>query len=113
MLHTKEYVPIDFMQPEIPRCEDTSAAAICACGLLEIKKYVSENERDFYVSSADYLMKILCKNCDFSHGKQSVLQNCSEMYHREEKRHISLIYGDFYLLEALIRFTGKGDALFY
>jgi len=113
MSHTKEYVPIDFMQPEIPRYEDTSAAAICACGLLEIKKYVSENESGFYASSADYLMKILYKNCDFSHAKQSVLQNCSEMYHREESRHIPLIYGDFYLLEALIRFTGKGDALFY
>ena len=113
MAHTKDYVPIDFMQPEIPRLEDTGAAAICTCGLLEIMKYVSDDEREFYASSADSLMKILYKNCNFSHDSQSVLQNCSVMYHYNEGRHISLIYGDFYLLEALIRITGKGDALFY
>ena len=107
-----DYIPIDFAQPESAKYEDTSAAAICACGVLEILKYVSEDEKEFYRKSADRLMEILYKNCDFGPDEQSVLQNCSVMYHGEDGRHISLIYGDYYMLEALMRLNG-GDALFY
>lgn len=107
-----DYIPIDFAQPEEPKYEDSSAASIVACGLLEIMKYVPEEEKAFYKESTDKLMEIMYKNCDFSHDDQAILQNCSEMYHREESRHVSLIYGDYYLLEALIRLQG-GDAVFY
>ena len=49
---------------------------------------------------------------NFLHNDQAILQNCSELYHKESRRHMSLIYGDFYMLEALLRLEGK-DVLFY
>lgn len=107
-----EYMPIDFKQPGNPKYMDCSAAAICVCGLLEVMKYISEEEKIKYTFAVDRLMKILLQNCDFTNNTQSILQNCSEMYHRESSRHVSLIYGDFYLLEALMRLNGN-DVLFY
>ena len=112
MSQVKDYMPIDFKQPVEPKYVDSSATAISACGLLEIMKYVSEDEKAFYKESVDKLMGMLYENCDFSRDDQAILQNCSEMYHRESSRHVSLIYGDFYMLEALMRLDG-GDILFY
>ena len=104
-----EYIPIDFAQPSEPKYEDCSAAAITACGILEILKYT---ENDKYREVVDTLMNILYKNCDFERNEQSILQNCSEMYYREESRHVSLIYGDYYMFEALMRLNGE-DVIFY
>lgn len=105
----EEYMPIDFMQPAEPAYQDCSAAAIAACGFLELLKHC---DNDQYKKAVDVLMDILYRNCDFSNNEQSVLRNCSEMYYREESRHVSLIYGDYYLLEALTRLNGY-DILFY
>lgn len=99
-----EYVPIDFCQPEDSTLEDNSAAAICVCGLLEVLKHVPDKEKAFYQKSAETLMNIIYNNCDFSHDEESVLQNCSVMW--REGHHISLIYADYYMLEALMRLNG-------
>lgn len=113
MDHTDTYVPIDFAQPAEPRYEDNSAAAITACGILEIMKYVDEEEKAVYADFVNKLMDILYRDCDFSHDDQGILQKCSDMYHSlPDGIHHTLIYGDFYLLEALMRLNG-GDALYY
>jgi unsaturated chondroitin disaccharide hydrolase len=113
MDHTEDYVPIDFAQPAQPRYEDNSAAAITACGILEIMKYVDEEEKSVYADFVDKLMDIMYRDCDFSHDDQGILQKCSDMYHAlPDGIHHTLIYGDFYLLEALVRLNG-GDALYY
>ena len=104
-----EYIPIDFAQPKEPKYADSSAAAITACGMLEILKY-DDNEK--YKEAVDVLINIMYTNCNFERDEQSILQNCSEMYYKEESRHVSLIYGDYYLLEALMRLNGY-DNLFY
>lgn len=104
------FVPIDFLQPEDSELKDCSAAAICACGLLEIIKYVENDEKDFYKKSADRLTSFIYDNCNFECNEQSILQHCSVMW--REGHHIPLIYADYYMLEALMRLNGY-DALFY
>lgn len=52
---------IDFAQPVKPKYTDSSAAAIATCGILEIMKYVSEGEKDFYRCTVERLMGILQK----------------------------------------------------
>lgn len=106
------YMPIDFAQPLEPQCMDTSAAAIGVCGLLEILRYISADEKEFYQNAVEDLMDILYQNCNFEQDEQSILQNGSVLYHNKDTWHIPLIYGDFYLLEALVRLNG-GDVLFY
>lgn len=106
-----EYIPIDFMQPAEPVRQDTSAAAISACGLLELSKFVSEDEKKCYASAIERLMNILQKNCDFTSDTSVLLKNGSLMY--TAGIHTSLVYGDFYMLEALMRICENDTCLFY
>lgn len=103
----------DFRAPKEPVKKDTSAGAIAACGLLELAKIVPEREKEWYVESADRLLLGLIKNCDFSLEEQSVLQNGSLQYHGAEQTHIPLIYGDYYLVEALQKRLFENEVSFW
>lgn len=91
--------PIDFRQPAEPAYLDTTAGAIAACGLLEIAQQVSPEESRLYEEGAVRLLQGLEEYCDFGQQEQSVLQMGSEAYNM--KIHIPIIYGDYYLMEAL------------
>ena len=99
-------IPIDFRQPEEPAYEDSTAAAIAACGLLELSGLVAENEKKMYEKAAVRLVKNLYENrCDFTHDNDCILEKCSASY--DEKNHeYNIIYGDYYLMEAVFRLCG-------
>ena len=102
--------PIDFLQPKEPWYVDTTAAAIAACGLLEIATNV-ETGGELYENAAIKLLEGLEKHCDFTNKEQSILQMGSEAY--SMKKHIPIIYGDYYLLEALNMICGKNTLKFW
>ena len=100
-------VPVDFRQPMEPAWCDDSAAAIAACGLLEIAKEVGEFEKELYMSSACRLLKVMYEmHCDFSHDNDCILQNCTGAYH-DKNHEFSIIYGDYYFMEALFKLKGN------
>ena len=101
----------DFRQPENPDYRDTSAAACAACGLIEIAKVVPEYEKELYINGAIKLLKGIEANCDFTLDNQSIVQNASCAYHTEGQN-IPIIYGDYYLMEALLKLKGN-DLLFW
>lgn len=106
-----DFVPrCDFRSPAEPLYYDTTAGAVAACGLIEIAKHVSEFEKEAYLSAAIKILKGLEKFCDFDHSRDSILQEGRERYHDCFQRHI--IYGDFYLAEALYKLRGE-DMLFW
>lgn len=108
-------IPIDFRQPEEPRLIDTTAAAIAACGMIEIAKSVGENEKKLYLKSAIRLLKTLDERfCDYGLEEQSILQMGSEAYRLEQpdKIHIPIIYGDYFFTEAIYKLKGF-DMLFW
>lgn len=108
-------IPIDFRQPEEPRFIDTTAAAIAACGLIEIAKSVKEHEQKLYLLPAVNLLKKLDESfCDYGTEEQSVLQMGSEAYRIEqpEKMHMPIIYGDYFFTEAIYKLKGF-DMLFW
>jgi unsaturated chondroitin disaccharide hydrolase len=108
-------IPIDFRQPEEPHLIDTTAAAIAACGLIEIAKNVGEHEQKLYLAPAMKMLKVLDeKYCDYTIEEQSLLQMGSEAYRLEkpEKIHMPIIYGDYFFTEAIYKLKGF-DMLFW
>ena len=97
--------PADFDQPKEPAYVDSSAGVIALCGLIELKKWVDEKNQIWLEDGIKLLLKGAYANCDFSAATQAVMQNGMEMYHGGGQQ-ITLVYADFYLLEALMKRRG-------
>jgi unsaturated chondroitin disaccharide hydrolase len=101
-------IPIDFRQPKEPVREDDTAAAIAACGLIEIAKAVPEVERGLYLNAALKLLKTLDESrCDWTAENDCIIQYGSSAYH-VQNHHQPIIYGDYYFMEAVFKLKG-GD----
>ncbi len=104
-------IPVDFLQPQLPAYEDSTAAAIASCGLLQLSEEMSAlglTGGEKYYEAAVKLLKTLSKErCDFNEDHDELLINCSAAYHDKE-HHFPIIYGDYYFLEALLFILGKG-----
>ncbi|MDF2924995.1 MAG: glycosyl hydrolase family 88 [Paenibacillaceae bacterium] len=100
-------IPIDFRQPAEPRLEDNTAAAIAACGLIEVAKAVGPYEQDLYLRAALKLLQALDRSCsDWSRGNDCILQRGSGSYHAPAHHH-TIIYGDYYFMEAVFKLKGN------
>ena len=101
-------IPVDFRQPKEPYWYDDTAAAIAACGLLELAKAVPEYERNMYRRAALKLLRALYENhCDFTEDNDCILMKCTGAYH-DERHEYPIIYGDFFFMEALFKLKGSG-----
>ncbi|MFD2328031.1 glycoside hydrolase family 88 protein [Cohnella sp. GCM10020058] len=100
-------IPIDFRQPKEPAYEDSTAAAIAACGLIEIAKAVGKHEKDMYLRAAVKLLRTLDEaRSDWSEESDCILINGSPAYHNDN-RHTAIIYGDYYFMEAAFKLKGN------
>ena len=98
---------LDFRAPAQPVYWDTSATACAACGLLEIADAVDESEKMLYRNSAEKMLEALEeKHCCWNIEKDGILQNGSVAY--DKQVHVPLIYGDYFLVEGILRLMGKG-----
>lgn len=99
--------PVDFRAPQTPVYWDTSAAACAACGLLELEAQTPEGERALYRRAAEAILQaLLDRHCDWDPARDGILQNATAAYGHKDT-HVSLIYGDYFLTEALLRLQGK------
>lgn len=97
---------VDFRAPAEPVYYDASAASIAACGLIEIAKLVPEYEAKIYERAAMQLLRVLDENCNYKEDELRLLENSSSAYHFPNGMHIPWIFGDYYLLEALMKLNG-------
>ncbi|MBR4061222.1 MAG: glycoside hydrolase family 88 protein [Lachnospiraceae bacterium] len=91
---------------------DSSAAAIAACGMLEMAKYLETEEAEFYASCAKKIMKSLYDNYmvrDFSksnglllHGTYCCQTDFNAMI-RDLGKDECTSFGDYFFMEALMR----------
>ncbi len=103
-----DYVPfLDFRAPKEPKYIDTTASACAICGLLEISEFVQKLEKSLYVDSALKCLKALLEYCCFDEEKDSILSYGSARYDRESDREVPIIYGDYFLTEAILRLLEK------
>lgn len=100
-------IPVDFRQPETPAYEDSTAAAIVSCGLLELAKYVPETEKAKYEEAALEMLKALAdKRCNWDENVDNLVEKCTAAYH-DADHEFSIIYGDYYFIEAIWKLMGK------
>lgn len=96
----------DFRSPQQPVLYDSTAGVIAACGLIEIARAVGENESRIYMDNAIKLLKATEEHfCNWSLEEQSILQMGSGSYN--DAHHIPIIYGDYFLMEALMKLSGN------
>lgn len=100
-------IPVDFRQPAEPVREDDTAAAIGACGLIEIAKAVGQHEKSLYLNAAIKLLRTLDKErSNWGIDSDAMLQHGSAAYHAASHHH-AIIYGDYYFIEAIFKLKGN------
>lgn len=100
-------IPVDFRQPFDCQWEDSTAAAIGACGLIELSDYVEESDSAVYKNAAIKLLKALDeKRCNWDSKVDNLLEKCTAAYHDKEHEY-SIIYGDYYFIEAIMKLADK------
>ncbi|MGG1555606.1 glycoside hydrolase family 88 protein [Paenibacillus ferrarius] len=96
----------DFRLPEqshdAPR--DSAAAAIAASGLLEIASVVEHDEELFYKrAAAEILLSLFHNYADWKDDSEGLLLHGTGYFMKEIFVDASLIYGDYYFVEALLK----------
>lgn len=107
---TQYKVLVDFCQPSEPVYYDSTAGVCAACGLLEIAKYVPEEQAKAYTEAAINLLKATDENfCDYDENTDALVLYGTERYPHENMNgvHIPIIYGDFFYVEALLKLKGN------
>ena len=113
--HSKKtgYVPvIDFLAPEEPVYYDSTAGLCAASGMLEIAKYVSEEESVKYTEGALKILRAIDEMCcNYEEDEDALVLMGSERYPSQEGYykgvHIPIIYADFFFTEALFKLKGN------
>ena len=100
----------DFCQPAGEERIDNLAGAIAACGLQELAALTGE---DAWRQGAERLTDGLLEHCaDWGTERCGILTRCTASYHDDGAgRHTNMTYGDYFLVEALMRLCGKDPAL--
>ena len=99
-----DYVPnCDFASPKMPIIKDTSAGAIAASGLVELAKYVGEQDSKQYLEIALKIIQALDNGYGlWDNESDAILCGAAVQYHSTE-HNASIIYGDYFFMEAVLK----------
>jgi len=114
-LAVNDWIPLcDFKSPEEPKLYDSSAGAILACGFHELSLLVNEHEKMLYRKAAEKVL-LACANQYAYWGRDHnpIYLGSTLQYHGDAHKNIPAIYGDYYFMEAILRFTGKEMGMWY
>lgn len=101
-------LPVDFRQPKEPAWEDSCGACVIAGGLLEIARHVPEADKEMYQNAGVKILKAIAETrADWTRECDAIVQNCTSAYH-SDGRHMTMVYADYYFIEALYKLTGTG-----
>lgn len=101
-------VDCDFRQPAFPEVKDTAAGAIAASGLLELARCVPELEGQSYFRAAVRMLYSMEKSCiNWEEDDPGLLTKCTSAYHDISGRHITMVYADYFFIEAIHKLRGE------
>ena len=99
----------DFDSPEIPNdVKDASAAAIMACGLIELSTYVDDVKAQKYLDVAQKMIRTLASDEYLAAEGEAygfLLKHSTGFRLRNSEVDVPLTYADYYFLEALMRWA--------
>lgn len=99
-------IPIDFRQPAEPRYMDDIAGAVAACAYIELAEICGEHR---YMDAALRLLHALDEqHIDWDPARDGLLTHCSAAYHSDSDRHVNMVYGDYFFVEAIRKLCGNG-----
>ena len=100
----------DFCQPAEEERIDNIAGAVAACGLQELAGLTGDES---WKKQAERLADGLLEHCaDWGGSRCGILTRCTASYHDDGAgRHTNITYGDYFLVEALMRLCGKDPGL--
>ncbi|MBR3848458.1 MAG: glycoside hydrolase family 88 protein [Oscillospiraceae bacterium] len=98
---------LDFRAPADPVYYDSGAAAITACGLIELAKLVPEYEAPMYERAAIELLRACEEHCNWDEDVMWILGMGAGAYHTPECTHAPFVWNDYYLVEALMKLHGN------
>lgn len=103
-------VDCDFCQPPDEERIDNIAGAIAACGLQELAALTGDQT---WKNHAQRLVDGMLDRCaDWGRERCGILTHCTASYHDDGAgRHTNIVYGDYFLAEALMRLCGKDPEL--
>jgi unsaturated chondroitin disaccharide hydrolase len=101
---TPDHVPVwDYLAPQHPYdIKDASAGAVMACGLLDL---AAATHRPHYRDAALRILTALSRTCLTSKSTRAdaILARCTRNRPSEDGIEVSVPYGDYYLLEGILR----------
>lgn len=96
---------VDFRAPAAS-VWDTTASACAASGLLVLADLTPDDEAYLYRTAAHRMLETLVEHhCDFDPDHDGLLQNGTVAYGHADT-HVPIIYGDYFLVEALLHLRG-------
>ncbi|WP_168120547.1 glycoside hydrolase family 88 protein [Paenibacillus sp. HB172176] len=108
------FVPlVDFRAPSEPRYWDSTAGTCAACGLLELAESVPELEKPLYREAAVHILQAIDKRfCNWNEAQDSIVAGGTAAYHsRNGDFGVPIIYGDYFLIEAIMRLRNQHELL--
>ena len=108
------YWDYDFVDGDEPR--DSSSGAISACGLFEMAKYLDENDPDKTVfrSAAVQLLEAVIDRCtDLDLRDDGLINHVTHALPQKMGIDQTAVYGDYFYLEALLRYVNPDFKMFW
>jgi unsaturated chondroitin disaccharide hydrolase len=111
-----DYIPLwDFRVDEregAPR--DSSAAAIAASGLIDISQHVPVSESQLYIKTAERIIQSLTRSYTAfgQPNHEAILLQGTGNLPQGQNINVSLIYGDYYYVEAVAKLRGWDKRIF-
>lgn len=103
----------DFHAPDLPAVRDASAAAIMASALIELSGYSPKKGNMYFNAGEKILQSLSSENYLAQPGtnKGFLIKHTTGNFLRNSEVDGSLIYADYYFLEALLRYTAVKQKL--
>ncbi len=105
---------VDFRSPEEPVLYDSTAGACAACGLLELAARLPEEEGGMYAHAAINMLRAMAEKfanfdpaTDDMLGYGTVRYPANSVLSGDPGVHISIIYGDMFFTEAILKLLGS------